>query len=192
MKRQLLQRLLSIVPSTVHGDVLEQVKVFKDLGRLLAQDDNDIQAVRQQICKARGIWARAGQVLRGENVAPCVPAKFYKAVVQSVLLYRSETWNLSQTVLAQLEGFHICAAYGMAQKHKPHQGLFGNWIHPSTKDVLKECGLHPMKDYINTRRSTIAMYVVNRPIFRECQEGEQMRGSMPHQWWQEQELGLDV
>jgi hypothetical protein len=48
---------------TVHGDVLEQVEVFKYLGRLLAQDDDDVQAVRQQICKARGTWARVGQVL---------------------------------------------------------------------------------------------------------------------------------
>ena len=48
---------------TVHGDVLEQVEVFKYLGRLLAQDDDDVQAVRQQIRKARGTWTRVGQVL---------------------------------------------------------------------------------------------------------------------------------
>ena len=137
--------------------------------------------MRQQICKAQGIWACVRQVLRGENVAPHVAAKFYKTVVQSVLLYGSETWNLTQTVLARLEGFHIRIAYGMARKHKPRRGLFGNWIYPSTKDVLEECGLHPVKDYIDTRRSTITMYVVNRPIFWECQEGERMRGSMPPQ-----------
>jgi len=39
---------------TIHWDVLERVEVFKYLGRLLAQDDNDVQAVRQQIRKARG------------------------------------------------------------------------------------------------------------------------------------------
>jgi hypothetical protein len=70
--------------------------------------------------------------------------------------------------------------------------LFGNWIYPSTKDVLEECGLRPVKYYIDTCCFTIAMYVVNRPILRECQEGERMRGSMPQQWWWEQELGLDV
>ena len=75
--------------------------------------------MRQQIGKAQGIWARVGQVLRGKNATPCVAAKFSKAVVQYVLLYRSKTWNLTQSVLAQLEGFHIRAAYGMARKHKP-------------------------------------------------------------------------
>ncbi len=76
---------------TVHGDVLERLKVFKYLGRLLAQDNNNAQAVQQQLRKARGIWARVGQVLRGENVGPQITAKFYKAVVQAVLLYSSET-----------------------------------------------------------------------------------------------------
>ena len=33
----------------VHGEVLEKVEVFKYLGRLLAQDDDDVQAVRLQI-----------------------------------------------------------------------------------------------------------------------------------------------
>jgi len=48
---------------TVHEDVLERVEVFKYLGRLLAQDDDDVQAVRQQVRKAWGTWARVGQVL---------------------------------------------------------------------------------------------------------------------------------
>ncbi len=30
---------------TVHGDVLEKVEVFKYLGRMMAQDDKDVQAV---------------------------------------------------------------------------------------------------------------------------------------------------
>ena len=177
---------------TVHGDLLEQVEGFKYLGRLLAQDNDDVQAVRQQIRKARGTWACISQVLRRENAAPRVAAKFYKAVVLSVLLYGSKTWNLTETVLAWLEGFHIRAAYRMARKHKPRTGLFGNWIDPSTKDVLEECGLHSVKEYINTCRAMIAMYVVNHPILWECHEGEWRRGSMPRQWWWEQELSLDV
>ncbi len=35
---------------TVHGDVLERVKVFRYLGRLLSQDDDDVQAVQSQLC----------------------------------------------------------------------------------------------------------------------------------------------
>jgi hypothetical protein len=49
---------------SVNGEALERVEVFKYLGRLLAQDDDDIQGIRAQLRKARGTWARVGQVLR--------------------------------------------------------------------------------------------------------------------------------
>ena len=65
----------------VHGDVLERDEVFKYLGRLLAQDDDDAQAVWLQTQKAWGVWARVGQVLRAENAAPQVAAKFYSLCV---------------------------------------------------------------------------------------------------------------
>ncbi len=99
-------------------------------------------------------------------------------------------WNLTQAILAQLESFHIRTAYGMVRVHKPHKGLFG--VYPLMKDVLMKCGLYPVKDYIDTHRSTIAIYVVDWPIFMECKEGERWRGSMPRQWQWEQELSLDV
>ena len=108
--------------------VLERVEVFKYLGRLLAQDDDDIQAIRAQIRKARATWARVGQVLQSENTSPCVAAKFYMAVVQAVLLYGSKTWVLSPTALARLEGFHIRAACRMAKQHKPCRGPGNQWI----------------------------------------------------------------
>ncbi len=37
----------------IRGDVLERVEVYKYLGRLMAQDDDNIQAIRAQIWKAR-------------------------------------------------------------------------------------------------------------------------------------------
>ncbi len=52
------------------------------------------------------------------------------------------------------------------------EGLFGKWEYPSTKDVIAECGLHSVEEYIQSRWTTIAMYVVNRPLYLECKEGE--------------------
>jgi hypothetical protein len=45
---------------TVHGEALEKIKVFKYLSRMMAQDNNNVQAVRHQLHKARGTWARIG------------------------------------------------------------------------------------------------------------------------------------
>jgi hypothetical protein len=68
---------------TINKSVLESVEVFKCLGQLLAQDNDAAQAIRQQMWKARGVWARVGQVMCGENAMPQVAAIFYKMVVQA-------------------------------------------------------------------------------------------------------------
>ena len=138
------------------------------------------------------MWARVGQVLRGENTAPRAAAKFYKAVVQAVLLYGSETWNLTQSALARLEGFHVRAAYKMARKHQPRRGANKVWVYPKSADVLEECKMVTIAEYIQVCRQTIATYVATRPIFTACVEGKQQQGSMPRQWWWEQPMYLDM
>jgi hypothetical protein len=177
---------------SVRGDVLEQVEVFEYLGRLLAQEDDDIQAICAQLRKARATWACVGQMLKPENVPPCVAAKFYKAVVQAMLLYGSKTWVLLTTALASLEGFHICAAYQMAVRHKPRRGPRHGWIYPKSKDVLEECGMSTLVEYITVCWQTIAVYVATRPVLTKCRQGKQKRGAVPHCWWWEQQMDLDV
>jgi hypothetical protein len=157
---------------SVHRDVLECVEVFKYLGHLLAQDNDNAQAIQQQLQKAWGVWAHVRQVLRGENTATRIAAKFYKAVVQAVLLYGSETWNLTNSALARLEGFHICSAYKMARKHRPKRGANEVWVYPKMADVLEECGMATIAAYIWSRCQTIAVYVATRPVFKACMEGK--------------------
>jgi hypothetical protein len=65
------------------------------------------------------------------------------------------------------------------------------WTYPRSKDVLEECGLETIDTYIKKRRDTIAQYVATQPIFTQCLDGEQRRGSMPRQWWLEQPRSLD-
>jgi hypothetical protein len=175
----------------VEGEVLEKVDLFQYLGRVLAEEDDDVWAVRQQIKKAQGIWARVGQVLMADNTPPKTSAKFYKAVVQSVLLYGSKTWKFTTITLVQLEGFHIRAAYRMAENHKPKKGPNHAWAYPWSSDVLQECGMATIFHYINVRRATIFQYVVDWPIYVVCKGGEQRRGLPPQQRWWEQKMSLD-
>ena len=83
---------------SAYGEELERVEVFKYLGRLLAYDDNDAQAVRDNIKKARKCWRRVSRVLRAENASLRVCGMFFKATVQAILLFRSETWNITMTM----------------------------------------------------------------------------------------------
>ena len=135
--------------------------------------------------------ARVGQVLRKENAPPRVSAKFYKAIVKSVLLCGNKTWVLSKAVLARLEGFQIWAAFKMAKIHVPRRAMHRQWIYPPSDKVLEECGMHMIQHYIDVQWETIVKYVMNHSIFAKCKEANQRRGSVPRQWWQEQRMCLD-
>jgi hypothetical protein len=94
-----------------NGEDLERVEVFKYLGWLISFDDPNNQAMWSNLKKARGCWAWVSHVLRAENATPKICGMFYKATVQAVLLYGSETWSLSPSSMKCLEGFHIRAAW---------------------------------------------------------------------------------
>jgi hypothetical protein len=78
---------------TAYDAELERVEVFKYLGRLLTYDNNDAQAVKGNLKKARGVWARLSCMIRAENASPHACGIFYKTTMQSILLFGSETWN---------------------------------------------------------------------------------------------------
>jgi hypothetical protein len=84
----------------------------------------------------------------------------------------------------QLEGFHIRAAYLMAEKHKLKKGPHHRWVYPHSNNVLKECKMGTISHYIDVRRSTIFQYVVDWPVYDACRVGEWKRGSPPRlRWW---------
>ena len=77
--------------------VLERVEVFKSLGRLIAYDDADTQAMRSNLRKACGCWAQVSHVLRAENTTARTCEMFYKATVQAILFFRNNRrWNHSR------------------------------------------------------------------------------------------------
>jgi hypothetical protein len=110
--------------------------------------------------------------------------------IDAILLYGSKTRNLTASALARLEGFHICLAYKMAREHQPRQGANHVWTYPRLADVLEECGVWTIAEYICKQRDTIAVYVATRPILEACRVGEWQRGSMPRQWWWEQPMNF--
>ena len=109
---------------------------------------------------------------------------FYRAVIQSVLLFGSESWVLTDTAMRVLEGFHVRSAYRMAREHKPRKNNdTGVWRYPSTEEVFAEVGLLTIRQYIEVRRQTIANYIVHRPIFDLCLGEERQRGTSKRLWW---------
>ena len=128
--------------------------------------------------------------MHAENTTPRVCGMFYKATVQAVLLYGSETWNLSPAMLQSLDGFHLRAAHRMTGL-MPHKRHNGTWSYPLSETVLKKAGLYSMAQYIEVRRSTILKYISERPIYALCKEAERRRGTGNRQYWWEQSCALE-
>ncbi len=61
---------------TAYGEDLKRVEVFKYLGQLLTYNDNDSQAMRLNLKKARKSWMQVSCVLRVENASPKVSGVF--------------------------------------------------------------------------------------------------------------------
>jgi hypothetical protein len=159
-----------------YGEELEQVEVFKYLGRLIAYNDADNQAMRSNLRKACGCWAWVSCVLRTENASPRMSKVFYKTTVQAVLLYGSETWSLSPSSVKCLEGFHICAAWRMTG-NRPKRNVDGSWTYPCSADVLNAAGLKTITHYMEVCQQTVANFIVNRPIYELCSGAVRKRGS---------------
>jgi hypothetical protein len=132
---------------TCNRDKLDRVEVFKYLERLIAHDDIDTQAMRLNLRKAQGCWARISHVLQTENASPRTSGMFYKATVQAVLLYRSEMWSLPPTSVKRLEGFHIRAVWQMSGLW-PEKKPDGSWLYPRLVDVLEKAGLETITHYM--------------------------------------------
>ena len=163
------------------GDIeIERVKQFRYLGRIMTENDEDHHAMTRQLSRAKQKWGRFSAVLRSQGVKPKVMGYFYKAVVQAVLLYGSESWVLSEFFLKQLRSFHARVARYLTGRHI-RQREDGSWFHPPTDDVLEEAGLETVDTYIKRRRDTVRRFVVYRPLYRACLRSNAI--SAKAVWW---------
>jgi hypothetical protein len=108
---------------------------------------------------------------------------FYKAIIQSILLYGSESWVLSKYMLQKLNTFHnMCARYITGRHIKL---VNEQWEYPCSATTLKQASLLTIKEYINKRRSTVKKYVETTQIFRDCQNSKAVANSARKLvWWE--------
>ena len=78
-----------------YGKPLETVSTLKYLGRVMTTGDDDWPAVVGNLLKVRKSWGRLSRILSREGADKRVSGKFFKAVVQAVLLFGEETWVLT-------------------------------------------------------------------------------------------------
>jgi hypothetical protein len=167
----------------INNQPIENVTEFKYLGRYITNNDNDWKAVTWNIKRARMAWGRLARILSSEGATPKAMASIYKAVVQAVLLYGSESWAVTVAMGKRLQSFHHrCARYISGQHIR--MNVDGTWTCPSSESVLKQTGLWTIDEYLLRRRETIKKYVIGTEIYKKCMASKPL-ASNPKQlvWW---------
>ena len=107
------------------------------------------------------------QVLCAQGASAKARGYFYKAVIQAVLIYGSESWTLSERTLKLFCSFHNWVARHLTGRHIRHNED-GTWYYPPTADTLNHAGLETIETYIQRRRDTVRTFVRPRPLYQAC------------------------
>lgn len=161
------QATADAVVFTVDGVPIENVDTFPYLGRPICKDGSDWAAARYNIAQATKQWGKIKRVLAREGATPRISSKFYVAVVQSVLLYGTETWVITDRIRMALERFHHQAARMLAGKPIRYIEKFDTWVYPRTAKVLEKAGLWTMTEYLQRRRVYCMNYVQAHQAFAD-------------------------
>ena len=73
--------------------------------------------MKANIRKAKARWGQVARILSREGATSGTMAYFYKAVVQAVLLYGSESWVMTQKMWKAVDSFHSSCARYIAGDH---------------------------------------------------------------------------
>jgi hypothetical protein len=118
IQQELLQYAAKYVNFHIDNQPVSKVKQFKYLGQIITDDDDNLTAVEQQIGKARTTWGQIGKIIQKKtNANTKVLATFYKTIIQSILLYGSESWTINTFILDKLNSFHHHCAQNIIGKH---------------------------------------------------------------------------
>ena len=181
----LCQKSADNVKFTVSGEEIKMVSEFKYLGRILTNNDMDLKAVESQLVKARRVWGMIGKIVKKKSHCnPRIMSIFYKVIVQTVLLYGSESWVMSTLARNKVNSFHNRCSRFITGRHITLDGE--TWIYPSRASTLQEADLLGIEEYITKRKETIGPYAATSKILESCQFWEGLtRNNKELMWWRQ-------
>ena len=115
---------------------------------MLTAGGNYWLAVVGNLGKVRKSWGPLSRILGREGADRKVLGNFYKSVSQAVLLFREETWVLTQMMEKALDSFQYRVVRRLIGKH-PRQLTDGSWDYPPLAEALWGSGARGDKEFGN-------------------------------------------
>ena len=169
---------------TVFGERIEQVHEFKYLGRMVTDTDDDRTAVITNLQKAVQTWGHLFRLLSRESKRNTkVVASIYRSIIQSRLLYGSETWVIPSRLLRMLETFHRrCIRF--LTRDFIRKTTTGDWYYPNMTEMIKSVGLESIETYIIQRRKHVEKHLTDSKAIQEIESSLDIDINMERvQWW---------
>ena len=151
------------------------VPSFSYLGRTVLSSDDDWSEVEQNLRRARGKWGQLAKILGREGSDRRTVGRFYVAVVQSVLIFRSKMWVVSPRLDKLLNSFHRYVVRQMSGM-VPKLQRDGTWVYTPIGAALEMVGLEDIGVYIARHQNTVAQYIETCPIMDLCLMAERKTG----------------
>ena len=149
---------------TLFNQPIEQVKSFPYLGRIIAEDNTDQKVVLHNLNKAKIKWHRCHQILCRDNASKTLMAYLYLTIVMTVLLYGSETWTISVSLIRQLESFHNRNIHLISRSFiKPENTSLDTWTYPEMTELKEKLRLCSILEYINERKMRLGATWMENP-----------------------------
>ena len=143
------------------------VTSFQYLAQVISATDNDWTEVVRNLSWERVVWNRMTRILSREGAEPQVSVLLFKAVVQAVLLFGSETLVVTPRMGRTLGGFRDqverCLT-GRLTRRKPD----GNWTYTSAAITRYEAGFQTMEEYIRKLQNAGAQYIATQSLLDLC------------------------
>ena len=137
------------------GPPLEMMTSFRYLGQVPDHRRPVIVRRRDHLSQARVVWKRMTIILSREGTEPRVSGLFFKAVVQVVFLFVSETWVVTPRMGSALGGFQGQVARRLTGR-LPQWKPYGKWMYTLTDMATEEAGFQQMEEYIRQCQNTVA------------------------------------
>ena len=94
-------------------ELLETTAAFTYLDFTVAFNNSNWVALYRNLRKSQQWWWMLKKLLTKTGATVQAQAMMYKALVQTVLIYESETWVVMDEMLKVLEGFHHQVAWSI-------------------------------------------------------------------------------
>ena len=154
------------------------VTSLKYLAQIILAADNNWLVVVKNLSWVRTVWRWMLRILNREGAEPRVSGFFLNAMVQAVLLFRSDTWVVTPRMGKSLGGggVHNQLSRRLTRRllrRTPNR----KWKYTSAAMAWEEAGVLVVEEYIRCHHNTVAQYISTQSLFDLCEGLERALGT---------------